>query len=154
MVPKENTEEPETEEPESDWREYCAYMRKSGIEPNNYESEAACRKAYQDACDAERKMQKELRDSEINRRIALCKKLENGENMTHYIYCAVLLPSVPRPYHYRTIDESIKIGDKVVVPVGEDNKEMTGTVASVEIHTELTVPFPLDRTKQVLRKCK
>lgn len=150
---KNNTEEPETDEPESDWRENCAYMRKSGIEPNNYESEDKCRKAYQDVCEAERQKQKEQRDAEINRRMTLCKELENGENITRYIYCAVLLPSVPHPYHYRTTDESIKIGDKVVVPVGEDNKEMTGTVASVEIHTELTVPFPIDRTKQILRKC-
>ncbi len=74
------------------------------------------------------------------------------EDKTIYIYCGVLLPFSSRPYSYRTEDSSLKIGDRVLVPVGAEQKEMTGTVVSVGQYTRVSVPFPVEKTKKIIRR--
>lgn len=54
-------------------------------------------------------------------------------------------------YSYRTLDESIRAGDKVVVPVG-GTQEIVGTVVSVASYTPDQVPYPVEKTKFILRK--
>ncbi len=71
---------------------------------------------------------------------------------TIYTYCSVVFQETDRPYHYRTDDDSINIGDKVVVPVGPDNEERIATVTSIEKHMRISVPFPVEKTKQIMRK--
>lgn len=70
-----------------------------------------------------------------------------------YHYCGVVYENSSYPYHYRTNDTSLKIGDKVIVPVGAQNKEVVAEVVSVEQHTRLTVPYPVEKCKFILRKC-
>ena len=69
-----------------------------------------------------------------------------------YHYCSVVFGDDFHPYHYRMEDTSLKIGDKVLVPAGKENEECIATVVSVEEHTRLTVPFPLDKTKFIIAK--
>ena len=69
-----------------------------------------------------------------------------------YHYCSVVFGDDFHPYHYRTEDTSLKIGDIVLVPAGKENEECIATVVSVEEHTRLTVPFPLDKTKFIIAK--
>ena len=75
----------------------------------------------------------------------------NDKNIYHH--CGVVYENSSYPYHYRTNDISLKIGDKVIVPVGTQNKEVVAEVVSVEQHTRLTVPYPVDKCKFILRKC-
>lgn len=75
----------------------------------------------------------------------------NDKNI--YFYCGVIYENSPYPYHYRTNDLNLKIGDKVIVPVGYDNKEVVAEVVSVEQHTRLTVPYPVEKCKFIIRKC-
>lgn len=75
----------------------------------------------------------------------------NDKNIYHY--CGVVYENSSYPYHYRTNDTSLKIGDKVIVPVGTQNKEVVAEVVSVEQHTRLTVPYPVEKCKFILRKC-
>ena len=75
----------------------------------------------------------------------------NDKNIYHY--CGVVYENSSYPYHYRTNDTSLKIGDKVIVPVGAQNKEVVAEVVSVEQHTRLTVPYPVEKCKFILRKC-
>lgn len=70
-----------------------------------------------------------------------------------YYYCGVVYENNSYPYHYRTNDTSLKIGDKVIVPVGAQNQEVVAEVVSVEQHTRLTVPYPVEKCKFILRKC-
>ena len=56
-----------------------------------------------------------------------------------------------RPYSFRT-DDKVKIGDTVVVPVGEDKKEMKGKVVSIGQYSRLGVPYPVEKTKMIIRK--
>ena len=69
-----------------------------------------------------------------------------------YHYCSVVFGDDFHPYHYRMEDTSLKIGDKVLVPAGKENEECIATVVSVEEHTRLTVPFPLNKTKFIIAK--
>lgn len=79
--------------------------------------------------------------------------LEVAKNdKTIYYYCAVVYEDGPYPYHYRTNDTTLKIGDKVVVPVGYQNTERIATIVSVEQHSRLTVPYPVEKTKFIIRK--
>ena len=79
-------------------------------------------------------------------------KQEYENDKTIYTYCGVLLPFSSRPYSFRTEDDSIKIGDTVIVPVGEDKKEMKGKVVSIGQYSRLGVPYPVEKTKSILRK--
>ena len=40
----------------------------------------------------------------------------------------------------------------VVVPVGSQNKEEIAEIVSIEQHSRLTVPYPIEKTKFVIRK--
>lgn len=75
----------------------------------------------------------------------------NDKNI--YFYCGVIYENNPYPYHYRTNDLNLKIGDKVIVPVGYENKEVVAEVVSVEQHTRLTAPYPVEKCKFIIRKC-
>ena len=71
---------------------------------------------------------------------------------TVYNFCSVIFNASNQPYTYLIGDLDIKIGDKVVVPVGNDNTERVATVVSTSQHMRLTAPFPVDKAKKVIRK--
>jgi hypothetical protein len=66
-------------------------------------------------------------------------------------YCGVEFSKGSSIYHYRTTDLRIDVGDTVVVPVGEDNNEQVVTVKTVDICRWDNTPYPLEKTKQILR---
>lgn len=74
------------------------------------------------------------------------------EDMAIYIYCGVLLPFSNRPYSFRTEDETVQIGDTVIVPVGKENEAMEGKVVSIGKYMRSGVPFPVEKTKFILEK--
>lgn len=71
---------------------------------------------------------------------------------TEYIYVNVAFANAIKSYSFRTNDESINAGDYVVVPVGIQNEETLGLVESVSKYTEDTAPYPVCKTKFVIRK--
>ncbi len=71
-----------------------------------------------------------------------------------YIYCGVHFHNNGNIYHYRTDDSTIKIGDEVIVPVGDSGHKRNGTVASIEYHTRATIPYPLYKTKTIAGKAE
>lgn len=114
------------------WRRYYKKEEKYGLNTYNFEKESDFLRALY------KKKQEALE-------IAL-----NDKNIYHY--CAVVYDDNPYPYHYRTNDISLKIGDKVVVPVGRENVEKIAEIVSVEQHTRLTVPYPVEKMKTIIRK--
>ncbi len=70
-----------------------------------------------------------------------------------YINCFVVFHSVYKSYYYISDDDSIEIGDLVVVPAGKDNHHAVVEVVDIEYFTEEDVPLPLDKTKHIIRKC-
>lgn len=76
---------------------------------------------------------------------------ELGDN-NEFIYCGVMFDYQDRIYQYRTDDKTIRPGDKVVVPIGEDNEEKTARVISVDVYRSNDVPYPVHKTKKIIKK--
>lgn len=64
----------------------------------------------------------------------------------------MLFPFSNRAFSYRTEDDTIQIGDIVIVPVGKENEEMEGKVVSVGKYARAEVPYPVEETKFILKK--
>jgi len=68
------------------------------------------------------------------------------------IYCSVSFNKDGYTYYYRTEDGNLETGDKVVVPVGPDRFERVGVVEEIEHFLPHEVPYPIEKTKFILRK--
>ena len=56
-------------------------------------------------------------------------------------------------YYYIADDDSIEIGDFVIVPAGKDNHEAVVEVVKKEYFAADEVPLPMKKTKHIIRKC-
>ena len=66
--------------------------------------------------------------------------------------CNVVFPESNREYSYSVNRLGLVPGDIVIVPVGEDNKLTVAKVISVDEYTAATAPYPIEKTKLVVRK--
>lgn len=71
---------------------------------------------------------------------------------TDYIFCNVVFEEGGRTYCYLAYSDDYCEGDLVVVPAGPDNHEAVVRIESIEYHPEDETPFPVDKTKHILRK--
>ena len=74
------------------------------------------------------------------------------EEAAEYIYCDVKFENTPRKFSYITDDDSIVVGDTVVVPTGRNNIESIGVVCNIQRCTSKNAPYPPTKTKRILRK--
>ncbi|WKY43286.1 hypothetical protein Q5O14_11535 [Eubacteriaceae bacterium ES2] len=72
---------------------------------------------------------------------------------SEYIFCSVTFDEGYKSYYYLTDDDSIKIGDLVLVPAGKDNHTAIVEVVKIEYFSEENAPLPIEKTKQIIRKC-
>lgn len=70
-----------------------------------------------------------------------------------YIFCSVEFNDKGKSYYYLTEDDTLKIGDKVVVAVGDESHLAIAKIIGIEYFPEEKVPFPINSTKPILRKC-
>lgn len=75
----------------------------------------------------------------------------HGARPGELIYLTVHVGKLNRALSYRTEDDTIRSGDRVLVPLGKENHPVEGRVSSVGYYTPDEVPWPLDETKMVLR---
>ncbi len=68
------------------------------------------------------------------------------------IYCGVEFGGYSSMYHYITDDDSIEVGDTVIVPVGKNNREVEGYIAEKKYCSKEDVPYPLSKVKKIIRK--
>lgn len=87
----------------------------------------------------------EILDPSVYGKIKRCK--------SEYIFCSVTFDDGYKSYYYLTEDDSIKIGDFVIVPAGRDNHEAVVKVVNIEYFREEDVPLPVEKTKRIIRKC-
>lgn len=121
------------------------------MNPEDFETEDEFQEALDDKLKEIRQQEQEKRLRE--QQLAKQAKTQEYENdKTIYTYCGVLFSNFDRPYSFRTEDDSIKIGDTVIVPVGKNQKEMKDTVVSVGQYLRVGVPYPVEKTKLILRK--
>ncbi len=140
------------------WRDWYRDQDNFGLDPDTFETQDAFRDARNARQEEKRRLEREERqkqreaqiEAQRQARIESDKAAMSDKNI--YTYCGVALPFSSRPYSYRTDDETIKIGDTVIVPIGEDQKEMKGTVVSVGQFMRVAAPYPVEKTKFILRK--
>ncbi len=72
---------------------------------------------------------------------------------SEYIFCSVTFDEGYKSYYYLTDDDSIEIGDFVLVPAGKDNHQVVVEVVNIEYFSEENVPLPIEKTKRIIRKC-
>ena len=87
----------------------------------------------------------EIMDPSVYGRIRRCR--------SDIIFCSVTFEEGYKRYYYIADDDSIEVGDFVIVPAGKDNHEAVVEVVKKEYFSENEVPLPLDRTKHIIRKC-
>lgn len=71
---------------------------------------------------------------------------------SEYIFCSVTFDEGSKSYYYLTDDDSIKIGDLVLVPAGKDNHTAIVEVMKIEYFSEENAPLPIEKIKQIIRK--
>lgn len=72
---------------------------------------------------------------------------------SEYIFCSVTFDEGYKSYYYLTEDDSIEVGDFVLVPVDKDNHEAVVEVVNIEYFSEENVPLFVKKTKPVIGKC-
>lgn len=82
---------------------------------------------------------------------SVCGKAKRRKS--EYIFCSVTFDEGCKSYYYLTDDDSIEVGDFVLVPAGKYNHEAVAEVVNIEYFSEENAPFPLEKTKRVIRKC-
>ncbi|WP_346929606.1 hypothetical protein [Clostridium sp.] len=70
-----------------------------------------------------------------------------------YIFCSVEFNEGGRSYYYLTEDDTISIGDFVLVPVGNDGNITVVEIVNIEYFSEEDAPFPIEKTKYIIKKC-
>lgn len=133
------------------WRKWYKERDNYGLDLNSFETQEEYRNALT-AKIKEARRQKQTKRSAEQQLKKQDEIQEYEKDKTIYTYCGVLLPFSSRPYFFRTEDGSIKIGDTVIVPVGEDKKEIQGKVVSVGQYSRLGVPYPVEKTKMIICK--
>lgn len=146
------------------WRDSYTTDDTYGLNPSDFESEDALNKAVSKKIEQEEKQAaKEYKlaeettstirtQAQSRQNTSWSEDMKRFEDDTIYTFIGVLFPYTSHHYHYLTDDDSITIGDYVVVPVGVDNKESVAKVVSVEKHLRISAPFPVEKTKKIISK--
>lgn len=146
------------------WRDSYTTDDTYGLNPSDFETEDALNKAISKKIEQEEKQAaKEYKlaeettstlktQAQSRQNSSYSEDMKRFEDDTIYTFIGVLFPYTSHHYHYLTDDDSITIGDYVVVPVGVDNKESVAKVVSVEKHLRISAPFPVEKTKKIIGK--
>lgn len=80
------------------------------------------------------------------------KVINNIKSPENVIYCSVSFGEPDKTYYYQTDDDTILIGEKVIVPVWPEDNGVPAYVQKVQYFDKRKVPFPLSKTKHIIRK--
>jgi len=146
------------------WRDSYTTDDTYGLIPSDFETEDALNRAISKKIEQEEKQAaKEYKlaeettstiktQAQSRQNTSWSEDMKRFEDDTIYTFIGVLFPYTSHHYHYLTDDDSITIGDYVVVPVGVENKESVAKVVSVEKHLRISAPFPVEKTKKIISK--
>lgn len=70
-----------------------------------------------------------------------------------YIVCSVEFDEGSKSYYYLAEDDTLAIGDLVLVPVGKDRHTAIVEIVKIEYFPVDKLPFPLNKIKRITRKC-
>lgn len=72
---------------------------------------------------------------------------------TDYIFCSVEFDEGGKSYYYLTDDDTLEVGDFVIVPVGYGDHTAVVEIVDIEYFSEEDAPFPVKKTKSIIGKC-
>ena len=72
--------------------------------------------------------------------------------MDQYWYCGILVKGMETVYSYISDSGEIPSGSYVMVPFGSHNAPKIGIVKSCGEYTAENVPYPIERTKHIIRE--
>lgn len=75
-----------------------------------------------------------------------------GKRENELIYLSVEFQAGGRTYYYKTEDDTIRPGDEVFVPVGNDGERKKVRVKKIEYYLPNNAPFPEDKTRAVISR--
>lgn len=134
------------------WRNLYKNTDTLGLNVDDFETRDEYREAYNIRLSEKHQKQREAREQELKQKRAERQKeaavIADDKNI--YTICGVSFPHAAHPYHYRTDDTTLKIGDTVLVPVGD--KEAEGTIISIGQYMRQAAPFPIDKMKTIISK--
>ena len=67
---------------------------------------------------------------------------------SEYIFCSVTFDEGYKSYYNLTDDDSIEIGDFVLVPAGKNNHEAVVEVVNIEYFSEENMPLPIEKQRE------
>ncbi len=70
----------------------------------------------------------------------------------YYTFCQVRFPPSPKLVYYRTSGLKIEVGDRVLVPKGDQNIPTEGEVISARQYGTYNAPAPIEKTKEIIKK--
>ncbi|WP_217587963.1 hypothetical protein [Lentibacillus saliphilus] len=70
-----------------------------------------------------------------------------------YMFCSVVFHYGDKRYYYIADDDTIKVGDFVLVPAGMDNHIAKVQVVDIEYVSKEDAPLDVDQTKHIIRRC-
>ena len=121
------------------WRKYLAPSKLRYANPQDYETAEEFHAAVREAFNKETK--------------ARAVSNHNANDRKIYKFCKIELEEEPRnTYYYFPGLLSLNIGERVIVPLGRDNKEVYGTVVSVGECYGSALPCAVDNVKHVKSK--
>ena len=77
---------------------------------------------------------------------------DNSPKREKYRYCKVRFDNTRRLYSYRSNDATLKVGDVVDVPVGNDGNISQATIEEIAYYNEDNAPYPPNKTKFIIGK--
>lgn len=73
--------------------------------------------------------------------------------MTYYdVYEVAFSEFSSHGYSYFYDDDSLQIGDKVIVPIGEEEKTSVATVIGYWRYAKEHLPYPAEKIKKIIKK--
>ncbi len=76
-----------------------------------------------------------------------CKEFKTPSSV---IFLSVVFGGTGKSYYYLTDDDSIEIGDQVIVPVGNEGKERIVDVVKKQYFQTEEVPMPIEKVKSII----
>lgn len=73
---------------------------------------------------------------------------------TDFIFCNVQFEEYRKTYCYLTDDDTLEVGDHVIVPVGQNNHEAFAQIESIEYHPAEEAPFPIKKIKRIIGRAE
>lgn len=150
------------------WREWHEDDEKEyGIPAAQYETEDAYLAAVKAERDRRREEQEQLREEARKQQAEKYRKMKEerllqakqaaaeslaNRDKTVYTFYGVQFPYSEKLYYFRSTDDTLDIGDKVVVQTGPEQRDTVVEIASVEKHRRATAPYPVDKAKFIVRR--